>query len=153
MKKYIAKRLLQLVVVVLGLSFLTFALMYIAPGDPAEKKLSAQGIAVDPEVLAATRAEMGLDRPFLEQYADWLGGLFSGDLGESYRSGRAVVDMLGESFVYTLELTVLSLAAALQYRCRWRCLRRCGKTALRTFSCAFSASSAIRCRIFSSPFC
>ena len=41
MKKYIAKRLLQLVVVVLGLSFLTFALMYIAPGDPAEKKLSA----------------------------------------------------------------------------------------------------------------
>lgn len=113
MKKYIAKRLLQLVVVVLGLSFLTFALMYIAPGDPAEKKLSAQGIAVDPEVLAATRAEMGLDRPFLEQYADWLGGLFSGDLGESYRSGRAVADMLGESFVYTLELTVLSLAAAL----------------------------------------
>lgn len=113
MKKYIAKRLLQLVVILLGLSFLTFALLYIAPGDPAEKKLSAQGIAVSREALEATRAEMGLDRPFFEQYADWLSGLFSGDLGESYRNGRAVADMLAESFGYTLKLSVLSLALAL----------------------------------------
>lgn len=113
MKKYIAKRLLQLVVILLGLSFLTFALLYIAPGDPAEKKLSAQGIAVSREALEATRAEMGLDRPFFEQYADWLSGLFSGDLGESYRNGRAVADMLAESFDYTLKLSVLSLALAL----------------------------------------
>lgn len=73
MKRTIGKRLAHLTVVILGVSFLTFLLMYISPGDPAQKKLTAQGVAVSQEVLEATRQEMGLDRPFLTQYGDWLG--------------------------------------------------------------------------------
>ena len=68
MKHYIVKRLLHLVVIVLGVSFLTFFLLYLAPGDPAQKKLTAQGVAVSREVLETTREQMGLNRPFLVQY-------------------------------------------------------------------------------------
>ena len=71
MLKYIAKRLLHLAGILVAISFLTFLLMYLAPGDAAVKKLNAQGIAVSQEVLDKTRADMGLDRPFLVQYGDW----------------------------------------------------------------------------------
>ena len=71
MGKYIGKRLLHLVGILIALSFLTFLLMFLAPGDAATKKLNAQGVAVSQEVLEAARAEMGLDRPFLVQYGDW----------------------------------------------------------------------------------
>ena len=72
MKKTIGKRLLHLAVILLGVSFLAFLLMYISPGDPAQKKLTAQGVAVSQQVLDATRQQMGLDRPFFIQYGDWL---------------------------------------------------------------------------------
>ena len=71
MGKYIAKRMLHLVGILIALSFLTFLLMYLAPGDAATKKLNAQGIAVSEEVLEKVRADMGLNRPFLAQYGDW----------------------------------------------------------------------------------
>ena len=61
MGKYIGKRLLHLVWIMIAISFLTFLLMYLAPGDAATKKLNAQGVAVSQEVLDATRAAMGLD--------------------------------------------------------------------------------------------
>ena len=83
MKRTIGKRLAHLAVVILGVSFLTFLLMYISPGDPAQKKLTAQGVAVSQEVLEATRQEMGLDRPFLARYGDWLWSALRGDLGVS----------------------------------------------------------------------
>ena len=70
MLKYIAKRLLHLAGILVAISFLTFLLMYLAPGDAAVKKLNAQGIAVSQEVLDKTRADMGLDRPFLVQDGD-----------------------------------------------------------------------------------
>ena len=90
MKRTIGKRLAHLAVVILGVSFLTFLLMYIAPGDPAQKKLTAQGVAVSQEVLEATRQEMGLDRPFLARYGDWLWSALRGDLGVSYKDGLPV---------------------------------------------------------------
>lgn len=86
MKRTIGRRLVHLAVILLGVSFLTFLLMYISPGDPAQKKLTAQGIAVSPEVLEAARREMGLDRPFLVQYGSWLANALRGDLGASYRT-------------------------------------------------------------------
>ena len=61
MGKYIGRRLIHLVGILIALSFLTFLLMYLAPGDAASKKLSAQGIAVSEEVLEQTRKTMGLD--------------------------------------------------------------------------------------------
>lgn len=113
MKRTIGKRLAHLAVVILGVSFLTFLLMYISPGDPAQKKLTAQGVAVSQEVLEATRQEMGLDRPFLTQYGDWLGSALRGDLGVSYKDGLPVSGKLAGAMGRTFVLALTSLALAL----------------------------------------
>lgn len=113
MKRTIGKRLAHLAVVILGVSFLTFLLMYIAPGDPAQKKLTAQGVVVSQEVLEATRQEMGLDRPFLARYGDWLWSALRGDLGVSYKDGLPVSGKLAEAMGRTFVLALTSLALAL----------------------------------------
>ena len=113
MKRTIGKRLAHLAVVILGVSFLTFLLMYIAPGDPAQKKLTAQGVAVSQEVLEATRQEMGLDRPFLARYGDWLWSALRGDLGVSYKDGLSVSSKLAGAMGRTFVLALTSLALAL----------------------------------------
>ena len=113
MKRTIGRRLVHLAVILLGVSFLTFLLMYISPGDPAQKKLTAQGIAVSPEVLEAARREMGLDRPFLAQYGSWLANALRGDLGASYRDGLPVAAKLAGAMGNTLVLALVSLTAAL----------------------------------------
>lgn len=113
MKKYVVSRLLQLIPVLFGVTFLTFALLYLAPGDPAQKRLSAQGIAVTREVVEQTRTDMGLDRPFIVQYGDWLSGLLRGDLGTSYKDGTPVAGKLSKAVNYTFVLTVSAFFMAL----------------------------------------
>lgn len=112
-KKQILKRLLHLAVIIIGLSFLTYLLMYISPGDPALKKLNAQGISVSEQTLEAAREEMGLNEPFLLRYAQWLGSALTGDLGTSYKDGLPVTDKLMHALRYTLILSVGSLALSL----------------------------------------
>ena len=99
--------------ILIALSFLTFLLMYISPGDAATKKLTAQGIAVSEEILARTRADMGLDRPFLTQYADWALKALRGDLGTSFKDGMSVADKLAKGLRYTLLLSLGSLGISL----------------------------------------
>ena len=111
--KYIGRRLLHLVGILVAISFLTFLLMYLSPGDAAVKKLNAQGIAVSQEVLEATRRSMGLDRPFLVQYADWALHALRGDLGESYKDGLSVASKLTKALGYTARLAAGSLFIAL----------------------------------------
>ncbi len=106
----IGKRLLQLIPVLLGLTLLVYALMDLAPGDPAAKKLQAQGVAVSEETLDAAREAMGLNRPFLVRYGDWLLGVLHGDLGTSYRDGLPVAAKLWKGLKNTLVLTLASLA-------------------------------------------
>lgn len=113
MGKYIAKRLIHLVIVLFAISFITFLLLYIAPGDPAEKKITAQGMAVTPDLLEATREKLGLNRPFIVQYFSWLGGIFRGDLGISYKDSLAVSYKLGEALGYTFKLAIASILLAL----------------------------------------
>ncbi len=112
-KKKILKRLLHLAVIIIGLSFLTYLLMYISPGDPALKKLNAQGISVSEQTLEAAREEMGLNEPFLLRYAQWLGSALTGDLGTSYKDGLPVTDKLMHALRYTLILSAGSLALSL----------------------------------------
>ena len=85
----------------------------ISPGDPALKKLNAQGISVSEETLEAAREEMGLNKPFLVRYADWLGNALTGDLGTSYKDGLPVADKLVHALRYTLILSAGSLAVSL----------------------------------------
>ncbi len=117
MGRYVAKRLLGLIPIILGLTIMVYGLMYLSPGDPAQKKLSGQGVAVSQEVLDKTREEMGLNRPFIVQYGDWLASLIKGDLGTSFRDGLPVAQKLAKGMKNTVVLAlgslVLSLAVAL----------------------------------------
>ena len=117
MGHFIFKRVFQLIPLMVVISFLVFGLMHLAQGDPAERKLLGQGMAVEKEVLDAKRAEWGLDRPFLDQYGHWLKGALKGDLGTSYKDGRPVREKLQDGFKKTFILagvaTGLSVAIAI----------------------------------------
>lgn len=113
MTKYIGRRLLSLIPILIGITFLTFLLMYIAPGDAAQKKLTAQGVAVTQEQIEHTREEMGLNDPFLVQYGKWFGNVLTGDLGTSYKDNLSVSSKLGPAFQRTLILACSSLVLAL----------------------------------------
>ena len=110
MKKYIGKRLLQLLPVLLGVTFLSFAMMRAAGSDAITELYGDKG-AVAQEIIDAKRAELGLDQPFLVQYGAWLRGLLTGDMGVSYVSGKKVFDTFVSKLPATLLLTCLSVAA------------------------------------------
>ncbi len=113
MAKYIGKRLIHLIGIMIAVSFLTFLLMYLSPGDAAAKKLNAQGVAVSEEIIEKTRESMGLNRPFLVQYGDWALHALQGDLGESYKDGFPVAGKLVKGLRYTAILALTSMALAL----------------------------------------
>ena len=77
--KQISKRLIQMAIVLLGISFITFSLIYMAPGDPVRAMYSSSGVMPSEEVLNQTREAMGLNKPFLVQYFDWLTSCLQGD--------------------------------------------------------------------------
>ena len=113
MAKYIGKRLIHLIGIMIAVSFLTFLLMYLSPGDAAAKKLNAQGVAVSEEIIEKTRESMGLNRPFLVQYGDWALHALQGDLGESYKDGFPVAGKLVKGLRYTAILALTSMVLAL----------------------------------------
>ena len=78
MRKYVIRRFLQLIPVLIGITFLSFAMMRIAGSDAITELYGDKG-AVSQEIIDAKRAELGLDKPFLEQYFSWLGGMMTGD--------------------------------------------------------------------------
>lgn len=113
MASYIIRRVLQLVPVLLGISLITFGLMYLSPSDPALMMLNAQGVAPSAELLAQTRHDMGIDVPFFQQYWNWLVGVFSGDFGYSYHYNADVLDVLAKRLPVTALLAVCSLVIVL----------------------------------------
>ena len=102
-------RLLQMVVTVIGVSFLTFCLTWLAPGDPASMLLEASDTIVSEETLAQTRHELGLDKPFLVQYGNWAAGVLQGDMGMSYSAKKPVTAKLLEGFKGTLLLAFVTM--------------------------------------------
>jgi peptide/nickel transport system permease protein len=110
MLKYILKRLLFSVPLVLGIVTATFFITHLAPGDPMDMYLERQRQRqVDPEVIELLRKKYGLDQPIHVQYGAWLKNFVQGDFGESFRHRRPVRDMLVEAVPYTLQLTVLAI--------------------------------------------
>ncbi len=105
----VLRRTAQFLAVLLAVSFLMFALMHAAGSDAVLQRMERTGTVLPPETVAAERAALGLDRPFLAQYGSWLAGVLTGDLGRSYVSGRAV----GPLFLSRLPATLLLTAAAL----------------------------------------
>ncbi len=110
MGKYTAKRLLQLIPILLAISFLSFAMMRVAGSDAVEQKMENTGAVVSQEVVDAAREELGLDKPFLTQYFVWLGRLLRGDMGTSYVSGKSVFSTFVSKLPATLLLTAVSIA-------------------------------------------
>lgn len=108
MKKYVLQRFLQLIPILIGITFLSFAMMRVAGSDAVEEMYASHG-AVSQEVIDAERAKLGLDKPFLTQYFTWLGAMLTGDMGVSYISGRDVFDTFVSKLPATLLLTAMSI--------------------------------------------
>lgn len=108
-KKKTAGRILQIIIVLFGISFLTFCLIYLAPGDPVKAMYAANGSVPSEEVLNTMREKMGLNDPFLMQYFNWFFGCLRGNFGTSYSLNKPVVSVLLQRLWPTLKLTLLSL--------------------------------------------
>lgn len=108
LRRYILKRLIQLIPIILGITFLSFAMMRIAGSDAISERYGDRG-NVSQEVLDAERAKLGLDKPFLEQYFTWLFKMLRGDMGTSYVSGKDVFRTFVGKLPATLLLTLLSI--------------------------------------------
>lgn len=115
MVKGIVKYISQFVITLVGISFLTFCLTYLAPGDPAMMLLESGDRIVSQQELDEVRAELGLDKPFLVRYADWAINAAQGDLGMSYSAKIPVVDRMLESLPGTLMLAAASTILIILY--------------------------------------
>ena len=111
MKKYIIKRIMQLIPILLIITFLSYGMMRLAGSDAILMKFRNTGTVASKEVLAAARAELGLDKPFLLQYFTWLNDLLHGDMGTSYISGRDVFATFVSKLPATLLLAAVSIIA------------------------------------------
>lgn len=105
----VIRRIAHMMLLLLGISFLVFMSMHIAPGDPATIIGGPQASASD---LEAIREDMGLNRPVLVQYFDYLGGIVQGDFGYSYQTGQAVTDAILTRFPNTIKLALASMIVA-----------------------------------------
>lgn len=109
MWKMIRKRLGALVIILFGLSILTFGLTYLLPSDPVEELITSMGTGHNPELIARLEEQYGTNRPFYEQYIDWLKGIAKGDLGVSVKyNGKTVKEVIGEKLPNTVKLAVSS---------------------------------------------
>lgn len=111
--RFVLRRLFSLIFVVFSITFLTFLVGYLAPGDPVQAMMGSRR---DPKTYERLRHEYGLDRPFLEQYATYISGVVRGDLGKSYHfAGRPVWDLIrnGAPVSAQLGLAALLLSAVI----------------------------------------
>ncbi len=111
--KQLGKRLFQILIVAIGISFLTFMITYLAPGDPVRIMYSASGIMPSEELVQEVREEMGLNRPMLVQYFDWLFHCLQGNFGTSYSYSKPVVTVLANRLWPTLKLSLMSMVIML----------------------------------------
>ena len=110
MFRYILKRLVLSIPVILGVTFIAFLILYLTPGDPVINLLGARST---PEEQAALREELGLDQPVLVQYGRWLSNVVQGDFGKSILSKQPVMDAISSRIPYTLKLTLTAFLGSI----------------------------------------
>ncbi|WP_323803006.1 ABC transporter permease [Sulfitobacter litoralis] len=110
MLAFITKRLIQSCLILLGVSFITFALLYLFPADPVRQ---IAGRSATPETVANIRAQLGLDQPFIIQYARYLGNLLQGDLGRSYLQKTEVSTLIAARLPASLLLMLGAIVCEL----------------------------------------
>ena len=109
MGTYALKRILQLIPILLTITFLSFAMRRLAGSDAVVQTMETTGVTLSQEAMDAARKELGLDQPFLTQYARWLGGVLRGDMGKSYLSGEEVFSVFLSKLPATLLLAACSV--------------------------------------------
>lgn len=112
MLTYIAKRILSLIPVLLVVSFVVFLVVYLIPGGPASALL---GLEATPEQIHKLNTELGFERPFFTQYADWFINVLHGEWGQSYFLRQSVLQAIAEYFPPTISLAVLAQIFALVF--------------------------------------
>ena len=110
MLRYLVRRILLTIPVLLGVATLVFSLIHLVPGDPAQAML---GDGASPQDVAELRTSLGLDRPLLEQYVTFLRHAITGDLGQSFRTGQPVTAMIVERMPATAELAIAAMIVAI----------------------------------------
>ena len=106
---YALKRFLQLIPILFGITFLSFLLMYLAGSDAVTEMYSNRSVEVAQEIINERKAELGLDRPFFQQYLNWLWNMLHGNMGISYVTGEEVLSSFLRKLPATLMLTALSV--------------------------------------------
>ncbi|MFD4178375.1 MULTISPECIES: ABC transporter permease [Streptomyces] len=106
MGRYVARRLLQMIPVFIGSTLLVFLMMYALPGDPVRALAGEQH--VDPAQIAQKKAELGLDLPIWQQYLNYLGNLFQGDLGTTIGTQRPIAEVISEAYPITVRLAIFA---------------------------------------------
>lgn len=109
MLRFISRRLLSLIPVLFVVSVVIFSLIHLTPGDPARRIL---GEKASDEQVAALHASMGLDQPIVMQYLKWVGGVFTGNLGDSYFLRKTVVEAISDNAVPTIQLALIAIIVA-----------------------------------------
>ena len=112
MGRFLARRLVLTIPVLLGVATLVFSLIHLIPGDPAQAMLGEAAPQADVEEL---RRRLGLDRPLVEQYGSFLQGLVRGDLGTSLRTGQPVTEQIVERMPATAELAAAAMLVAIGF--------------------------------------
>jgi peptide/nickel transport system permease protein len=110
--RYVVRRVLQVVPVVIGVSIVVFLMLRLIPGDVVDVILGTEG-AASPERLAQLRRTFGLDRPYYVQYLDWAGNIVTGDLGRSIRTSRPILPDILARLPVTLQVTSLAMLISL----------------------------------------
>lgn len=108
MLKLIRNRLLSLIVILFGLSILTYGMTYLLPSNPIDVMIDSMGLPHDEETVEKLNKEYGFDAPFLVQYGRWLNGVFHGNLGRSVKYQEPVKDVLGRKLPNTVKLACTS---------------------------------------------
>lgn len=123
--KQIAMRLGQMVLVLLGISFITFCLVMLAPGDPVRQMIAGnEDIVVSQVEIDALRHELGLDQPFLMQYLSWLGRMLHGNFGFSFMMKKPVLDAVLEALPATVILALASSVLCFCLPSHWEYIRQ-----------------------------
>jgi len=110
MPRFLVRRFILTIPVLLGVATLVFSLIHLVPGDPVQAML---GESASPQDLAELRGRLGLDRPLLSQYAGFMKGVAIGDLGNSLRTNRPVLSEIGQRLPATFELAFASMTVAI----------------------------------------
>ncbi|MFF3031844.1 ABC transporter permease [Streptomyces rubiginosohelvolus] len=106
MGRYVARRLLQMIPVFIGSTLLVFLMMYALPGDPVRALAGEQH--VDATQIAQIKADLGLDQPIWQQYLNYLGNLFQGDLGDQIGTKRPVAEVIADAYPITVRLAIFA---------------------------------------------